>query len=100
MHPEGYDVRISLGRDVTQGLHSIEIAYAPDVVGVDLRLGTWLGFETVAGLRRLNAVVEHTVVHLREPVGGRRDRDAWRRGDVPNCEEHRAASAHSQAAAA
>lgn len=70
--PDGYEVRISWVRDVTQGFHSIEVMYAPDTVGIALRLGTRPGFGEVAGLVVLNVVVEHAVVHLREPLGGRR----------------------------
>lgn len=72
MHPEGYAVRISWVRDITQGLHSVQAVYGEDAVGIGLRLGTRPGLADVAGLIVLNVVVEHTVVHLREPLGGRR----------------------------
>lgn len=72
MHPDGYAVRISWVRDITEGLHSVDVVYAEDAVGIGLRLGTRPGLADVAGLITLNVVVEHTVVHLREPLGGRR----------------------------
>lgn len=70
--PDGYAVRISWVRDVPQGLHSVDVVYTPDAVGIGLRLGTRPGLADVAGLVVMNVVVEHTVVHLREPLRGRR----------------------------
>lgn len=72
VRPDGCAVRLSWVRDITQGLHSVDVVYARDAVGIGLRLGTRPGMSDVAGLLTLNVVVEHTVVPLREPLGERR----------------------------
>lgn len=72
MHPDGYAVTLSWVRDVTHGLHSVDVEYRPDAVAIGLRMGTRPSFWDVAGLVVLNVVVEHTVVHLVQPTGGRR----------------------------
>ena len=72
VHHDGFAVTVSWVRDVVQGLHSVEVQYTHDAVGIGINLGTRPGFWGVNGLVVLNVVVEHTIVHLREPIGGRR----------------------------
>jgi hypothetical protein len=72
VHADGMGVTVSWVRDVVEGLHSIVVEYTPDAVKIGVQLGTRPGFWGVNGLVVLNVVVEHTVVHLREPVNGRR----------------------------
>ena len=72
VHADGFAVTVSWVRDVVQGLHSIEVQYTHDAVRIGINLGTRPGFWGVNGLVVLTVVVEHTIVHLREPLGGRR----------------------------
>ena len=72
VHADGFGVTISWVRDVVEGLHSVEVEYTNDSVRIGLNIGTRPGFWGVNGLVVLNVVVEHTIVHLREPIGGRR----------------------------
>lgn len=69
---DGFGVTVSWVRDVIEGLHSVVVEYANDAVRIGLNIGTRPGFWGVEGLVVLTVVVEHTVVHLREPIGGRR----------------------------
>lgn len=69
---DGFGVTVSWVRDVVQGLHSVDVQYTHDAVRIGINLGTRPGFWGVNGLVVLNVVVEHTIVHLREPIGGRR----------------------------
>jgi hypothetical protein len=71
-HADGFGVTVCWVRDVVEGLHSIVVEYANDAVRIGLNIGTRPGFWGVEGLVVLNVVVEHTIVHLREPIGGRR----------------------------
>ncbi|MBV8528771.1 MAG: hypothetical protein JOZ75_10680 [Candidatus Dormibacteraeota bacterium] len=72
VHPDGMGVTVSWVRDVVEGLHSTVVEYTPDSVRIGINIGTRPGFWGVNGLVVLNVVVEHAVVHLREPIGGRR----------------------------
>ena len=72
VHADGLAVTVSWVRDIVEGLHSTTVEYTPDAVRIGINIGTRPGFWGVNGLVVLNVVVEHTVVHLREPIGGRR----------------------------
>ena len=72
VHADGLAVTVSWVRDIVEGLHSTSVEYTPDAVRIGINIGTRPGFWGVNGLVVLNVVVEHTVVHLREPIGGRR----------------------------
>lgn len=72
VHENGMGVTVSWVRDVVEGLHSTVVEYTPDAVRIGINVGTRPGFWGVNGLVVLNVVVEHTVVLLGEPVGGRR----------------------------
>lgn len=68
----GRSVSVAWERAVTQGLHSIDVVYDPDVVRIRIRMGTRPSFWGLSGLVAMNMIVEHTVVPLREPLRGRR----------------------------
>ena len=72
VNQDGTGVYVSWVRDVVEGLHSTVVEYTPDSVRIGINIGTRPGFWGVNGLVVLNVVVEHAIVQLREPIGGRR----------------------------
>ena len=64
----GRSVIVSWIRSATQGLHSIDVHYDSDAVRIGVQLGTRPGFWGIAGIVGMDPIVEHTVVHLREPL--------------------------------
>lgn len=71
LHHGGRAVCVAWQRDVTQGLHSIEVRYDADAVRVGIHVGTRPGFWGISALVIMQLIVEHAVIPLREPLGGR-----------------------------
>ena len=71
IHRGARAVSVAWARDVTQGLHSIDVRYDPDAVRIGIRIGTRPGFWGASALVIMQLIVEHAVIPLREPLRGR-----------------------------